>query len=241
MGFITETGSDEYKATNFSKALIIPTIGDGYPALAGGALQSVYKFPEYLEKHNYELTTDIKNGPYQYAFGTDVDMFRYFEAHPPLGQQFNNHMGGYRQDRPSWMDSNFYPVQERLIDDMDTSKDAALLVDIGGGYGHDIQEFKNKYPQVPAGERGPSILKQVAGAMKPGYSKLLVNENVIPDTGAGWQATALDMMMITLFSSKERTHTQWSRLLESPEIGLKIVRVYSVKHSQESLIECELA
>jgi hypothetical protein len=86
-----------------------------------------------------------------------------------------------------------------------------------------------------------SILKQVAGAMKPGYSKLLINENVIPDTGADWQATALDMMMITLFSSKERTYTQWSQLLESPEIGLKIVRVYSVKHSQESLIECELA
>jgi hypothetical protein len=33
MGFITETNSDEYKATNFSKALTIPIIGDGYPAL----------------------------------------------------------------------------------------------------------------------------------------------------------------------------------------------------------------
>jgi hypothetical protein len=85
------------------------------------------------------------------------------------------------------------------------------------------------------------ILKQVAGAMKKGYSKLLINENVIPDKGADWQATALDMMMITLFSSKERTFSQWSQLLEAPEVGLKINRVWSVKHSQESLIECELA
>ncbi|CAI9635098.1 unnamed protein product [Alternaria burnsii] len=291
MGFITETSSDEYKATNFSKALTIPIIGDGYPALGGGAHQSCSKFSQYLEKNSYELTTDITNGPYQYAFGTELDMFRYLDTHPPLGQQFNNHMGGYRQGRPSWMDSNFYPVQEQLIHGMDTSKDAILLVDIGGGYGHDIQEFRNKYPQVPGRlvlQDRPSviegieqldpiiermeydfyleqplkaarayymhsvlhdwpddvcrrILKQVAGAMKPGYSKLLINENVIPDTGADWQATALDMMMITLFSSKERTYTQWSQLLESPEIGLKIVRVYSVKHSQESLIECELA
>lgn len=33
MGYITETGVDEYKPTNFSTALAIPIIGDGYPAL----------------------------------------------------------------------------------------------------------------------------------------------------------------------------------------------------------------
>lgn len=86
-----------------------------------------------------------------------------------------------------------------------------------------------------------SILKQIAAAMKPGYSKLLINENIIPDKGADWQATALDMMMITLFSSKERTLTDWHRLLESPEVGLKIAGIWSVENSQESLIECELA
>jgi len=86
-----------------------------------------------------------------------------------------------------------------------------------------------------------NILKPLVGAMKRGYSRLLINENVIPDTGADWQATALDMMMITLFSSKERTLNDWHQLLESPEIGLKIVKVWSAKNSQESLIECELA
>jgi len=86
-----------------------------------------------------------------------------------------------------------------------------------------------------------SILKQLAAAMKPGYSKVLINENIIPDTGADWQATALDMMMITLFSSKERTKSNWYELLESPEIGLKIVGIWSVRNGVESLIECELA
>lgn len=76
--------------------------------------------------------------------------------------------------------------------------------------------------------------------MKKGYSRLLINENVIPDRNADWQATALDMMMITLFSSKERTASDWSQLLESPGLGLKIVQIWSNNHSQESLIECEL-
>jgi len=39
MGYIIETGTDEYAPTNFSKALTIPIIGDGYPAL-------------YVSKHN---------------------------------------------------------------------------------------------------------------------------------------------------------------------------------------------
>jgi len=84
------------------------------------------------------------------------------------------------------------------------------------------------------------ILQQIVGAMKPGYSKLLINENVIPNKGADWQATALDMMMMTLFASKERTLSEWRQLLETPKLGLKIVNIWSSKHSQESLIECEL-
>jgi hypothetical protein len=33
MGYITETGKDEYKPTNYSKAMSIPIIGDGYIAM----------------------------------------------------------------------------------------------------------------------------------------------------------------------------------------------------------------
>ncbi|KKY22658.1 putative hydroxyindole o [Phaeomoniella chlamydospora] len=33
------------------------------------------------------------------------------------------------------------------------------------------------------------ILAQITSAMDPGYSKLLINENVIPDIGADWQVT----------------------------------------------------
>jgi hypothetical protein len=33
MGYIKETGNDEYAPTSFSNALTIPIIGDGYPCL----------------------------------------------------------------------------------------------------------------------------------------------------------------------------------------------------------------
>jgi hypothetical protein len=89
-------------------------------------------------------------------------------------------------------------------------------------------------------DEGKRILKPIAAAMKKGYSKLLINENVIPDKGADWQATALDMMMLTLFSSKERTLHDWQQLIEASDVGLKIVKVWSHRNSTESLIECDL-
>jgi hypothetical protein len=69
----------------------------------------------------------------------------------------------------------------------------------------------------------------------------LINENVIPGTGADWQATALDLMVLALLSSRERTESDWRHLLDAA--GLKIVNIWSTdkQNGVESLIECELA
>ena len=83
------------------------------------------------------------------------------------------------------------------------------------------------------------ILANITSAMKPGYSKLLINENVIPDMDAHWETTALDIMMLTLLSSRERTRENWEDLLTKG--GLKINEIYSARNGAESLIECELA
>ena len=39
--------------------------------------------------------------------------------------------------------------------------------------------------------------------MVPGYSKLLINENIIPDEGADLQITGLDFMMMILVLARE--------------------------------------
>lgn len=83
------------------------------------------------------------------------------------------------------------------------------------------------------------ILLNVKNAMDPGYSKLLINENVIPNQQAHWEATALDMMMLTLLAAKERTRAQWYHLLEE-RAGFKIVKIWDVGNGVESLIECQL-
>lgn len=262
-----------------------------FPGSLGGCFAAIGHLPAYLKKTNFVMPNSATDGPFQSAYHTKLNFFQYLQANPPWGTQFNHHMGGYRQGRPAWMDANFYPVQERLIQGADTSADAPFLVDIGGNVGHDINEFLAKHPSAPGrlvlqdlevimGQIKPgsidariepmaydfhteqpvkharayymhsvlhdwpddvcaSILARVKAAMKPGYSKLLINENVIPPTDANWQATGLDMMMLSLFASKERTEADWRKLLEGA--GLKIVKVWGHGEGVESLIECELA
>ena len=59
-------------------------------------------------------------------------------------------MSGYRQGKRSWMDDDFYPVPQRLASNSKSDKetDAVLLVDVGGGLGHDLAEFRAKHPGI---------------------------------------------------------------------------------------------
>ncbi|KAF4853492.1 O-methyltransferase mpaG [Colletotrichum siamense] len=288
MQYITETGPDEYKPTNFSNALTITSMGAGYPCVAGACMEALAKFHEFAKKTNYREPNDVFNSPLQYGYNTKLDCFSHFAANPPYDMQFAQHMGAYRQGRPSWMDKGFYPVKERLLDGFDHSEDAVLLVDVGGSFGHDIDEFRKKYPKAPGRlvlQDLPSVIDQIdnldakvermghdffieqpirdarayymhsvlhdwpdakcseilartTAAMKPGYSRLLVNENCIPDTGADWQNTGQDIMMLTLVSSKERTRLEWNAMFEKS--GLTVTKTYDVGNGVESLIECEL-
>lgn len=58
-------------------------------------------------------------------------------------------VGGYRQGRLPWMHPSLYPVEQTLFAGADSSPDAPLVVDVAGGLGHDINEFKKFYPNHP--------------------------------------------------------------------------------------------
>lgn len=82
------------------------------------------------------------------------------------------------------------------------------------------------------------ILSRIIAAMRPGHSKLLINENVVPSKEAYWETTGLDLLMLA-FGGKERSERDWHELLSS--VGLKIANIWTAERGVESLIECELA
>lgn len=74
--------------------------------------------------------------------------------------------------------------------------------------------------------------------MRPGYSKLLINENVVPSKEAYWETTGLDSLMM-VFGGKERSERDWYELL--CPLGLKIINIWTAQRGVESLIECEVS
>lgn len=104
-------------------------------------------------------------------YNTELNFFEHLH-NVGCGEQFNALMGGYHQGRKSWMDAGFYPVKERLVDGFDAvNKDAAMIVDIGGNLGHDLQEFGRKHPGVP-GRLVLQDLPIIIGSIKDLDSKI---------------------------------------------------------------------
>lgn len=85
-------------------------------------------------------------------------------------------------------------------------------------------------------EKAVAILSHVREAMEPGVSQLLIDEIVLPNSGAHWQATTMDMHMMMAVGARERTVGEWTELLG--EAGLRIVGIYTyLPRHQNSIIQ----
>jgi hypothetical protein len=83
------------------------------------------------------------------------------------------------------------------------------------------------------------ILKELAKAMKPGYSKLFVHELIVPSRGASTWVVTQDFNMMTLCATMERTQAQWAEILAMA--GIKVVAVYPAPDGvSEGVIEAEV-
>ena len=82
-----------------------------------------------------------------------------------------------------------------------------------------------------------NILKIVADAMRPGYSKLLINGIILRETGATYFEACKDFGMMAAMSAKERTLPQMIAL--GAEAGLQLVGQYVGKHADNDILEFE--
>ena len=82
------------------------------------------------------------------------------------------------------------------------------------------------------------ILSQLASAMTPGYSKIILNELVVPDQKCGIVAAQVDIAMMTMLAATERSERQWHDMVEPA--GLKIEKIWTDVLEAESIIELAL-
>lgn len=82
------------------------------------------------------------------------------------------------------------------------------------------------------------IMKNIAAAMKPKYSKLLIFEWILPARDTPLYPALLDINMMALLNGMERTEAQWTQLLT--QAGLEIVKFWKAGSDSEGLIEAVL-
>ena len=80
------------------------------------------------------------------------------------------------------------------------------------------------------------ILHNIRKAMKPGFSRLLICEFVLPVVGAQQREVLFDILMMCL-TGAERDEAQWEALLA--RCGLKIVKIWRAKIGHMAIIEAE--
>ena len=201
--------------------------------------------------------------------GTKLHYFDWLESKPKLQAAFNTVMGISRMNRgEEWFD--FYPVEDK----MQVSGSQTLLVDVGGGLGHDLIAFHEKFPQllgklvvqdivITGDEKLPSGIeamkydffapqpirdakvyylrtvlhdwpdkqaREILGNVRLSMNEdsiLLINENTLPDSSVPLYSAELDLEMMAVFSSLDRTKTQFKTLLESS--GFDLVNIWTPK------------
>jgi hypothetical protein len=113
------------------------------------ARPSFNHFPEFFKKNGYQVPARADEGPFQAAHGSNLPFFEWLVATPPHLNEFSAFMSAYRAGKANWWDKGFYPVVERLVCGFDPSVSETLLVDVGGGRGHDVALFAAAYSPHP--------------------------------------------------------------------------------------------
>jgi hypothetical protein len=95
---------------------------------------------------------------------------------------------------------------------------------------HILHDWSDKYCHL--------ILKAIRSAMHPGYSKLLIHDLILPDTGAQEIQARFDLVMMTFNGGMERSRTQWIKLLE--DAGFVNIKLWE-HFDHDGIIEAEVA
>ncbi|CAD6443662.1 c509615c-dff0-4986-9b94-02827227728b [Sclerotinia trifoliorum] len=144
MGFFVETNGETYVPTPLASAFV--TSSPYSQAIIHFTTQNevVTSLPTYFAKTGYKNPNDAFNGPFQFARQTELHCFDWIATQPRLQNAFNTVMTIPRNiGRTAWY--KYFPVPEKLVAASPTDP---LIIDIGGGIGHDLIRFKEANPEI---------------------------------------------------------------------------------------------
>ena len=147
MHTISETGIDVYAPNHVTENLIIPSLEAGMNHTFDVVCSSAMALPSFLAKTQYQNPIDPKNCAFQEALHTPDSLFEWFPKNPEPANNFNLWMSGQRDGRPYWLD--FFPFEDHVVRGFKGGDGAVLLIDVGGGRGHEVEAIRKRHPNLP--------------------------------------------------------------------------------------------
>ena len=105
---------------------------------------SFLHFPSYFASTNYAEPTSQSTGPYAQVFNQTY--WAHLTSTPKLKMDLDNYMAAHKKGGSSLVD--LLP-HSRLVEGYNPAFSPTLLVDIGGGVGHQCKDLKARYPSLP--------------------------------------------------------------------------------------------
>jgi hypothetical protein len=109
-----------------------------------------------------------------------------------------------------------------------------LILEISGTR---VYYFKNVLDDWPD-EKAAIVFNNLKPAMKPGFSKIIGEEYILPDKNARSLPCMTDMAVMVFCSSLERTQQRWTDLMTS--VGLRVVKFWVREGDGLGIVEAEL-
>ncbi|PQE08500.1 o-methyltransferase protein [Rutstroemia sp. NJR-2017a BBW] len=146
--------------------------------------------PGHLASTHYQNPMDPKNPAVQDAFNSkNKDLFAILMEKPETAQGFATLMSTWGEGNSLVQD--IFPISQFLAEG--ESPSSATWVDVGGGYGQKTVALKAAFPELQGrfivlhdfpDDQCITILTELRKAMQPGYSKLFIHEQIMPNRGA---------------------------------------------------------
>ena len=104
--------------------------------------------PAFLKERKYQNPTSHTDTVFAKAYNRPdgATLWDILQSTLHLGA-FNTYMATFNDGHKDWL--HFYPVEERLGKGAESEADSVMMVDVGGGYGHQAVNFKNSFPHLP--------------------------------------------------------------------------------------------
>ena len=120
--------------------------------------------PGYLKSLNHQ---DPSTGQGNWKFGHGEDIWPWLKANPEADKTLGMVMAAHATHRTPLLE--IYPTDELVARNSDAQ---ILIVDVGGGIGHDLEAFNNAHPQPPGRlvlQDRPEVIEtvKVSPAIKP--------------------------------------------------------------------------